>query len=56
MRLKDIGEFGLIKRFQKKIRVNSSVVTGSGDDCAVLKFDKNIYEDTNELYTMESFT
>lgn len=44
MRLKDIGEFGLIKRFQKKIKINSSVVKGSGDDCAVLKFNKSSYQ------------
>lgn len=44
MRLKEIGEFGLIKRFQKKIKTGSSVVVGSGDDCAVLKLDKNKYQ------------
>ena len=44
MRLKDIGEFGLIKRFQKKINLNSSVVKGSGDDCAVLKLNKSSYQ------------
>lgn len=44
MRLKDIGEFGLIKRFQKKIKTNSSVVKGSGDDCAVLKLNKSNYQ------------
>jgi thiamine-monophosphate kinase len=44
MRLKDIGEFGLISRFQKKIRVDSSVVKGSGDDCAVLKFNQDSYQ------------
>lgn len=44
MQLKDIGEFGLIKRFQKKIKINSSVVKGSGDDCAVLKFNKSSYQ------------
>jgi len=44
MRLKDIGEFGLIKRFQKKISLNSSVVKGSGDDCAVLKLNKSSYQ------------
>ncbi|MDD5464989.1 MAG: thiamine-phosphate kinase [Candidatus Omnitrophica bacterium] len=44
MRLKEIGEFGLIKRFQKKIKTDSSVVAGSGDDCAVLKLDKNKYQ------------
>ena len=44
MRIKDIGEFALIKRFQKKIHLNSSVVMGSGDDCAVLKFNKDAYQ------------
>jgi thiamine-monophosphate kinase len=44
MRLKDIGEFGLIKRFQEKIKVNSSVVVGSGDDCAVLKLNQKSYQ------------
>ncbi|MCX5694114.1 MAG: thiamine-phosphate kinase [Candidatus Omnitrophica bacterium] len=44
MRISDLGEFELIKRFKKKIRTNSSVVEGSGDDCAVLKFDKNSYQ------------
>jgi thiamine-monophosphate kinase len=44
MRLSDLGEFGLIKRFQKKISLNSSVVKGSGDDCAVLKFNQSSYQ------------
>ena len=44
MRLKDIGEFGLIKRFQDKIKTDASVVKRSGDDCAVLKLDKNNYQ------------
>lgn len=44
MRLKDIGEFGLIERFQKKIKINSAVIKGSGDDCAVLKFNKRSYQ------------
>ena len=44
MRIKDIGEFGLIKRFQKKIKINSSVVKGSGDDCAVLKLNQSSYQ------------
>ncbi|MHB8154457.1 MAG: thiamine-phosphate kinase [Candidatus Omnitrophota bacterium] len=44
MRISDIGEFGLIKRFQKTIKINSSVIKGSGDDCAVLKFNKNSYQ------------
>ena len=44
MRIRDIGEFGLIKRFQKKIKINSSVIKGSGDDCAVLKFNQRSYQ------------
>jgi thiamine-monophosphate kinase len=44
MRLKDIGEFGLIKRFQKKIKTGPDVIKGSGDDCAVLKFDAQRYQ------------
>ena len=44
MRLKDIGEFGLIKRFQGKIKNDSSVIKGSGDDCAVLKLDDDNYQ------------
>jgi len=44
MRISDIGEFGLIKRFQKKISINSAVIKGSGDDCAVLKFNKSNYQ------------
>jgi thiamine-monophosphate kinase len=44
MRLKDIGEFGLIERFRRKIKNNSSVIKGSGDDCAVLKFDRDNYQ------------
>jgi thiamine-monophosphate kinase len=44
MRLKEIGEFGLIKRFQQQIKINSSVIKGSGDDCAVLKFNQQSYQ------------
>ncbi len=44
MRLKQIGEFGLIKKFQQQIKLNSSVVAGSGDDCAVLKFNRQFYQ------------
>jgi len=44
MRLNEIGEFGLIKRFQKKIKNDSSVIKGSGDDCAVLKWDRLNYQ------------
>ncbi|MDD4893699.1 MAG: thiamine-phosphate kinase [Candidatus Omnitrophica bacterium] len=42
--LKDIGEFGLISRIRKSIKTDASVIKGSGDDCAVLKLDKNRYQ------------
>lgn len=38
-----LGEFGLIERFRRAIKTDSSVVKGSGDDCAVIKFDKARY-------------
>jgi len=44
MRIKDIGEFGLIERFRNRIKTDPSVVKGSGDDCAVLKLDKSNYQ------------
>lgn len=39
-----IGEFGLIERFRKSIKTGPCVVVGSGDDCAVLKFDRKNYQ------------
>lgn len=44
MKIRDIGEIGLIKRFAKSIRVDSSVVKGSGDDTAVIKWTKDKYQ------------
>ena len=44
MRIKDLGEFGLIKRIAKNIKTDASVVKASGDDCAVIKFDKSNYQ------------
>lgn len=44
MLVKEIGEFGLIERIKKSIKTDSSVVKGSGDDCAVLKLDKDNYQ------------
>lgn len=38
-----IGEFGLINRISKLIKTDTSVIKGIGDDCAVIKFDKNRY-------------
>ena len=43
MKLSDIGEFALIERFSKSIKLNSSVIKGPGDDCAVIKFNKDKY-------------
>lgn len=39
-----IGEFGLIERFKKAIKLDSSVIKGTGDDCAVLKFNQDRYQ------------
>jgi thiamine-monophosphate kinase len=44
MLIKKLGEFGLIERFRKSIKTGSSVIRGSGDDCAVLKLDKYNYQ------------
>jgi thiamine-monophosphate kinase len=43
MLLKGLGEFGLIEKFRKAIKLDNSVVKGSGDDCAVIKWDKENY-------------
>lgn len=43
MLITKLGEFGLIDRLKKKVRVDSSVVKGIGDDCAVLEFDRRQY-------------
>ncbi len=44
MLINKIGEFGLIERIRKFIKTDASVIKGLGDDCAVLKFDKNRYQ------------
>lgn len=43
MLISQLGEFGLIKRIRKLIKTDSSVIKGSGDDCAVLEFDKKSF-------------
>ncbi len=43
MKLKDIGEFGLIEKIAKVIKTDPSVIKGIGDDCAVLKYTKGKY-------------
>lgn len=44
MLVSKLGEFGLIEKFRKSIKTDSSVIKGSGDDCAVLAFDKHNYQ------------
>lgn len=36
--LRDIGEFGLIKRLTQDLRRSEQVIEGVGDDCAVVRF------------------
>ncbi len=43
MKIKDLGEIGLIKRFAGKIKCDRSVIKGSGDDAAVIKWTKDKY-------------
>lgn len=43
LRLRDIGEFGLIERIKAGAVVSKSVLKGIGDDCAVIKFNKDKY-------------
>ncbi len=43
MQIKDIGEIDLIRRLAKGFRLDRSVVKGSGDDTAVLKWTKDKY-------------
>jgi thiamine-monophosphate kinase len=44
MLIRKLGEFGLIKRVTQGLRNDSSVIRGTGDDCAVLKFNRRYYE------------
>ncbi len=41
--ISDIGEFGLIDRIAKSIKVDASVIKGIGDDAAVIRFTNNRY-------------
>lgn len=43
MKIKDLGEIELIKRLSKGFRLDSSVIKGTGDDTAVLKWTKDKY-------------
>ncbi len=52
MLVKNLGEFKLIERFRRKINPDPTVVVGSGDDCAVMKFDEKRYQ----LFTCDMIT
>jgi len=44
MSLSKLGEFALIDRFKRLIKLDKTVFKGTGDDCAVLKFDRKHYQ------------
>ena len=43
MKIRDMGELGLIKRISRGIRLDSSVIKGIGDDAAVIAWTKDKY-------------
>jgi thiamine-monophosphate kinase len=43
MKIKDVGEIALIKRLSKDFRLDPTVIVGSGDDAAVLKWKPDKY-------------
>lgn len=43
MRIKDLGEIGLIREFAKGLRLDTSVVKGIGDDTAVVRWARDKY-------------
>lgn len=43
MKIKDIGEIGLIERIAKGVRLDKTVVRGIGDDTAVIRWTKDRY-------------
>jgi len=43
MKLKELGEFGLIKKLASGIKTDESVIVGIGDDAAVLEYSKKEY-------------
>lgn len=51
MKLKDLGEFGLINRLSKRINLSRDVVKGIGDDAAVFKHKRDSYL----LFTTDMF-
>ena len=42
--IEQVGEFGLINRITRRIKLDASVVVGSGDDCAVLAYNSRYYQ------------
>lgn len=42
-KISDIGEFALIEKITKGLRLSNAVIKGVGDDCAVLKFTRDKY-------------
>ncbi len=44
MKISAVGEFGLIDRFKRSIRLDRTVIVGPGDDCAVLALDRDSYQ------------
>lgn len=51
MKLRDLGEFGIINRFSKGISLSGKVIKGIGDDTAVFKHKKDRYL----LFTTDMF-
>lgn len=43
MNISKLGEFGLIERFKRSIKLDASVIRGTGDDCAVISFNREKY-------------
>ena len=43
MKIERIGEFGLINKIKAMLKTDASVIKGAGDDCAVVKFNRDKY-------------
>lgn len=44
MLIRELGEFGLIEKIKRRLKLDSSVIVGPGDDCAVLKYTADKYQ------------
>ena len=49
-RVGDLGEFGLIERLTKRLKVNAGVVAGIGDDAAVVRAENQLLVVTSDLF------